>query len=74
MLGASPETHLSRVQAVITLVQSLALVVTMNLLGRLADLADAFTAAIVCAAVLAAAGLTALMSPRFRGLAPGEQE
>jgi MFS family permease len=74
MLGASPETHLSRVQAVITLVQSLALVVTMNLLGRLADITDVFTAAIVCAAVLAAAGLMALMSPRFLGLTPGEQE
>ncbi|MFE7358333.1 MFS transporter [Streptomyces sp. NPDC057543] len=73
MLGASPETHLSRVQAVITLVQSLALVLTMNLLGQLADIRSAFTAAMVCAAVLAAGGLMTLMSPHFLSLTPTEE-
>lgn len=74
MLGASPETHLSRVQAVITLVQSLALVITMNLLGQLADIKSASTAAVVCAVVLAAGGLVTLMSPRFLSLTPGEEK
>ncbi|WP_079053862.1 MFS transporter [Streptomyces graminilatus] len=66
MLGASPVTHLARVQALITLVQSLVLVVTLNLLGQLADVVDAFATALVCAAVLAGAGVLALLSSPLR--------
>ena len=66
MLGASPDSHLARVQSLITLVQSLILVVTLNLLGQLADAVDAFTTAVVCAAVLAGAGLLALVSAPLR--------
>ncbi|MFJ3000151.1 MULTISPECIES: MFS transporter [Bacteria] len=66
MLGASPETHLARIQSLITLVQSLVLVATLNLLGQLAEAVDAFTTAVVCAAVLVAAGLLALSSAPLR--------
>ncbi|WP_043541639.1 MFS transporter [Salinispora pacifica] len=74
MLGASPDTHLARVQSLITLVQSLVLVVTLNLLGQLADAIGAFTTAVVCASVLAGAGLLALASAPLRNAAMQQEE
>ncbi|MGW3654343.1 MFS transporter [Streptomyces sp. NPDC005151] len=74
MLGASPYSHLARVQSLITLVQSLVLVVTLNLLGQLADAIDAFTTAVVCAAVLAGAGLLALASAPLRNATMQQEE
>lgn len=66
MLAAGPDSHLARVQSLIALVQSLALVLTLNVLGRLADVTSAVTAALVCGGTLAAAGFAAMMSPGLR--------
>lgn len=60
VLSGVPETHLARIQALLTLVQSLALVLANNALGALADAAGAATATTACAVTVAAAGLTSL--------------
>jgi MFS family permease len=60
VLAGAPETHLSRVQALLTLVQSLALTVSNNALGALADATTPATATAACAVTVAAAGLTGL--------------
>ncbi|GAA2817532.1 MFS transporter [Kitasatospora sp. CM 4170] len=66
VLGAAPTTHLSRVQALLTLVQSGALVLSTGLLGVLADTAGARLPALLCALATGAAGLAALASPTLR--------
>ena len=68
VLATAPDTHLSRVQSLLTLVQSLALVVANNVLGSLADRADVKIAIMVCALVTGAAGVTGLASPPLRHL------
>ncbi|MFE4514585.1 MFS transporter [Kitasatospora sp. NPDC056783] len=60
VLNGAPPTHLSRVQALLTLVQSVALVLSNALLGLLADAAGAALPTLLCALATAAAGLTAL--------------
>ncbi|MFF3680174.1 MFS transporter [Streptomyces sp. NPDC002120] len=60
VLTGAPGTHLARLQASLTLVQSLALVVGNNALGALADAHGATAATAVCAAGACAAGLTGL--------------
>lgn len=52
MLGAAPRSHLARVQALLSLVQSVALAVTNNILGDIAHGLNARDAVFVCAAVL----------------------
>ena len=71
MLTASPDTHLSRVQAIITLVQSGALLVTLNVLGGLADATSARTATSVAAAGLLGAGLVVSGSRALRDAGRG---
>ncbi|MER7702292.1 MFS transporter [Kitasatospora sp. NPDC097605] len=66
VLGAAPEDHLSRVQALLTLVQSAALVLSTGLLGLLADAVGPRTPTALCAAATGAAGLLALASPVLR--------
>nr|BFD92228.1 hypothetical protein KitaXyl93_35880 [Kitasatospora sp. Xyl93] len=66
VLSGAPATHLSRVQALLTLVQSLALVLSNTLLGLLADTAGATLPTLLCALATAAAGLTALATPTLR--------
>lgn len=66
MLAASPGSYLGRVQSLITLVQSVSLIVTLNLLGRLADRTSVDTTALTCSFLLAAAGLVALLSASLR--------
>ncbi|RGD60492.1 MFS transporter [Kitasatospora xanthocidica] len=66
VLTGAPPTHLSRVQALLTLVQSLALVLSNALLGLLADAAGAALPTLLCALATAAAGLTALATPTLR--------
>ncbi|GAA2238591.1 MULTISPECIES: MFS transporter [Kitasatospora] len=63
-----PATHLSRVQALLTLVQSLALVLANNALGALADTAGAVTATALCAAAVCAAGVAGIASKPIRRL------
>jgi hypothetical protein len=59
ILGSSPESHLNRVQAVVALVQSVPLLVTVNVLGNLAAATSPATTLFVVAATLAATGLAA---------------
>ncbi|GHF28640.1 hypothetical protein GCM10018790_02590 [Kitasatospora xanthocidica] len=66
VLTGTPSSHLSRVQALLTLVQSLALVLSNALLGLLADTAGAALPTLLCALATAAAGLTALATPTLR--------
>lgn len=66
LLGASPDGHLARVQALLGLVQSAALLVTNNVLGAVAQLATPQAAAWVCASLLAAAAVGVSVSPTFR--------
>jgi len=60
VLGTAPRTHLARVQALVGVVQSAALVVTTNLLGAIAVTTSAATALLLCAA--------GLLWPAWRGL------
>ncbi|WP_369183636.1 MFS transporter [Streptomyces sp. Y1] len=66
VLGGAPSSHLSRVQALLTLVQSLALVLANGLLGLLADRAGVTLPILLCALATATAGLTALATPTLR--------
>ncbi|WP_037899088.1 MFS transporter [Streptomyces sp. NRRL S-350] len=66
VLTGAPPSHLSRVQSLLTLVQSLALVLSNVLLGLLADRAGAALPTLLCALATAAAGLAALATPALR--------
>ncbi|MER6202936.1 MFS transporter [Streptomyces sp. NPDC001586] len=68
VLTGSPGTHLARMQASLTLVQSLALVVGNNALGTLADAHGATAATALCATGTCAAGLTGLALKPLRRL------
>lgn len=68
VLVGAPDTHLSRVQSLLTLVQSLALVVANNVLGWLASAADARSAIVLCAVLGCAAGVAGLVTPSLRDL------
>ncbi|WP_299538416.1 MFS transporter [uncultured Streptomyces sp.] len=74
LLTATPQSHLSRVQAVLVLVQSLALLVMNNLLGALADTGGPTGVTVGCAVALVGVGLLGLSSGPLRrdrtGLAP----
>lgn len=71
VLTEIPETHLSRMQALLTLVQSLALLVANNALGALADAQTATIAASVCAVAVCGAGIVGLASKPLRSLQRG---
>ncbi|MBV2152961.1 MFS transporter [Kitasatospora sp. SUK 42] len=73
VLGGAPPSHLSRVQALLTLVQSAALVLSNGLLGLLADTAGAALPTVLCALATGAAGLTALAVPAFRRGGPARR-
>ncbi|MFC5666183.1 MFS transporter [Kitasatospora misakiensis] len=66
VLAAAPDSHLSRVQALLTLVQSAALVVSTGALGLLADSVGPRAPMALCALATGAAGLLALASPVLR--------
>ncbi|TXS67417.1 MFS transporter [Streptomyces sp. sk2.1] len=68
VLAGAPDTHLSRIQSLLTLVQSLALVVANNVLGWFAHEAGVRSALASCAVLGCAAGATGLASPALRGL------
>jgi hypothetical protein len=67
ILGRTPTSHMSRVQAVLVLAQSVPLLATNPVLGAAADVLGASTVLVGCGAVLAVAAGTALVS---RALAP----
>ncbi|MFJ8789379.1 MFS transporter [Streptomyces sp. NPDC102462] len=60
VLASAPETHLSRIQAVLVLVQSLALVFMNSVLGTLAELQGAAVVVVTCGIVLVGVGLSGL--------------
>lgn len=66
VLASSPESHLSRIQAVLVLVQSVALLLMNNVLGALVDLQGATVIVVACAVVLVGVGLTGLASGPLR--------
>ncbi|MFI7011515.1 MFS transporter [Streptomyces sp. NPDC050145] len=66
VLATAPESHLSRVQAVLVLVQSLALLLMNAVLGAFAELAGAGLALTGCAALLACTALAGLASKPLR--------
>ncbi|MFJ8013900.1 MFS transporter [Streptomyces sp. NPDC096339] len=68
VLPCIPDTHLARMQALLVLVQSLALVVGNNVLGALADARGATVAVAVCAAGAFVAGIAGLLSKPMRRL------
>ncbi|MFI6586791.1 MFS transporter [Embleya sp. NPDC050493] len=68
VLTGVPDTHLSRMQALLTLVQSAALLLANNALGALADGTGPTTATAVCAAAIGAAGVAGLLNGPMRGL------
>ena len=71
ILGSSPESHVNRVQAVVALVQSVPLLVTVNVLGNLAASTSPATAFVVVAAALAASGVLAGSSSALRAFGAG---
>ncbi len=66
VLASSPDSHLSRIQAVLVLVQSLALLVMNNVLGALVDLQGATVVVVACAVMLVGVGLAGLASGPLR--------
>jgi hypothetical protein len=68
LMTSVPDTHLSRMQALLTLVQSLPLLVANNALGALADIDGAMIAGGVCAVAVCVAGISGLVSKPLRQL------
>jgi predicted MFS family arabinose efflux permease len=68
LLGAVPRTHLARVQSLLSVVQSSALLVTNNLLGAITHWASAPIAMMCCAGGLATCVVVALTRPTLRHL------
>ncbi|MFF0226898.1 MFS transporter [Streptomyces sp. NPDC004629] len=66
VLASAPETHLSRIQAVLVLVQSLALLFMNSVLGTLVDLTGATAVVVICAVMLVGVGLWGLASGPLR--------
>ncbi|MGC5031419.1 MFS transporter [Micromonospora sp. DT229] len=62
ILAVAPDTHVSRVQSVLVLVQSLPLLLTLNVLGSFAEVVPVAALLYGCAGVLAVAAVTALTS------------
>lgn len=66
VLTTAPDSHLSRLQALLTLVQSTALLAMTNTLGNLAVVAGPALTLGLCAAAVTLAGLGGLCSPHLR--------
>ncbi|WP_369199286.1 MFS transporter [Streptomyces sp. PU-14G] len=66
VLASSPDSHLSRIQAVLVLVQSLALLLMNNVLGALVDLQGATVVVVASAVMLVGVGLAGLTSGPLR--------
>jgi hypothetical protein len=70
LLRASPAGYLSRVQAVLLVVQTAPLLVTLNVFGWLADRTGANPVVAGCAVVVFLAGLGGLANRRLRRVGP----
>ena len=66
ILGGAPATHLARVQSVLVLVQSVPLLLTLNVLGRFADLFTVDVALLACAVFLLVSAGFGISSPVLR--------
>jgi hypothetical protein len=66
LMGTAPRTHLARIQALLSLAQSAALLVFDNVLGLIAHAASAADAMITCASAVSACALVALLVPAIR--------
>ncbi|MFH9349196.1 MFS transporter [Kitasatospora sp. NPDC017646] len=66
VLAGAPASHLSRIQALLTLVQSLALVLSTGLLGLVADATGAGLPTLLCALATGTVGLAGLATPALR--------
>ena len=65
-MGTAPRGHLARIQALLSLAQSAALLVCSNVLGAVAHAASATGVMITCASVVSACALAALLVPAIR--------
>jgi MFS family permease len=70
LMGTAPRTHLARIQALLTLAQSAALLVFNNVLGAVAHAASPASAMITCASVVTACALSASAVPSIRHARP----
>lgn len=70
LMGTAPRSHLARVQALLVLAQSGALLIFNNVLGAVAHAASPDWAMITCASVISACALAALMVPAIRQARP----
>lgn len=71
ILRGAPMTHLARVQSVLSVVQSLTLVVTTPLLGIAATALGATTTIVICAVSIGGGALLAAFSTPFRRVRTG---
>jgi hypothetical protein len=70
LMGTAPRSHLARIQALLSLAQSAALLVFNNVLGVIAHSASAADAMITCASAVSACALVALLAPAIRRTGP----
>ena len=70
LMGTAPRSHLARVQALLVLAQSAALLIFNNVLGAVAHAASPARAMITCASVISACALAALLVPAIRNARP----
>lgn len=68
LLGTAPRTHLARIQSLLSLVQSAALLITNNILGAVAHFASAPSALLCCSVALAICAVIAFSTPTLRRL------
>lgn len=68
LLGTAPRTHLARIQSLLSLVQSAALLITNNMLGAIAHLVSPPAALLCCSFMLAGCAVIALGTPALRHL------
>jgi MFS family permease len=66
LMGTAPRSHLARVQALLVLVQSAALLICNNVLGAVAHAASPAWAMTTCASFVSAGALAALLVPAIR--------
>ena len=70
LMGTAPRSHLARIQALLSLAQSGALLAFNNVLGAIAHAASPSWAMITCASVISACALAALLVPTIRNARP----
>jgi hypothetical protein len=70
LMGTAPRSHLARVQALLSLAQSGAVLLLYNLLGAIAHADSATGAMVTCAVVVLACALAAVLAPPIRRIRP----